>query len=69
MNLAKQEDIKSIFRNQRYFCTPTMKFQKEKLGKNPICYISKKNKVPRDKPNQESKKPILRKLYNTKEKN
>ena len=24
---------KSIFRNQRHFCTPTMKYQKQKSGK------------------------------------
>ena len=32
MNLAKQQDTKSIFRNQRHFCTPTMKYQKQKSG-------------------------------------
>ena len=30
--LAKQRDLKSIFKNQRHFCTPMMKYQKEKLG-------------------------------------
>ena len=33
MNLAKQWDTKSIFRNWRHFCTPTTKHQKEKSGK------------------------------------
>ena len=33
MNLAKQLDTKSILRNQRNFCTPTMKYQKQKSGK------------------------------------
>ena len=32
-----------------------MKYQKQKSGKNPICYSRKKNKVPREKPNQEVK--------------
>ena len=65
MNLAKQQDKKSIFRNQRHFCTPTMKYQNQKLGKNPICYSNKKNKVPGNKPNQGSKRLVLRKLHNT----
>ena len=35
--LAKQQDTKSIFRNQRHSCIPTMKHQKEKSEKkNPI---------------------------------
>ena len=33
INLAKRWDTKSIFRNQRHFCTPTMKYQKQKSGK------------------------------------
>ena len=32
--LAKQPDTKSILRNQRHSCTPTMKLQKQKSGKN-----------------------------------
>ena len=35
---------------------------------NPICYSNKKNKIPRDKPNQGGKRPILRKPHNTEEK-
>ena len=38
-------------------------------GKNPICYSNKKNKVPRNKPNQGGKRPGLRKLHNTEERN
>ena len=67
MNLAKSQDIKSLFRNQRHFCIPTMKYQKQKSEENPIWYSNKKNKVPRNKPNQEGKRPVLRKLYNTEE--
>ena len=33
---GKQRNIKSIFRNQRRFCVPTMKYQKQKSEKNPI---------------------------------
>ena len=40
MNLAKQWYTKSIFRNQRHFCIPTLKYQKQKLWKNPICYTN-----------------------------
>ena len=34
MNLAQEWDTKSILRNQRHFYTPTMKYQKQKSGKN-----------------------------------
>ena len=54
---------------QRHFCTTTMKYQKQKSGKNPIYYSNKKDKVPRNKPNQGGKRPVLRKLYNTEERN
>ena len=37
--------------------------------KNPIGYSNKKNKVPRNKPNQGGKRPVLRKLHNTEERN
>ena len=60
----KQSDTKSIFRNQRHFCIPKIQYWKQKLGKNPICYINKKNKVPRNKLNQGGKRPALRKLHN-----
>ena len=33
MNLAKQLDTKSILRNQRHSCIPTMKHQKQKSRK------------------------------------
>ena len=46
-----------------------MKYQKQKSGKNSISYSNKKNQVPRNQPNQGSKRPILRKLHNTEERN
>ena len=46
-----------------------MKYQKQELGKNPIYYSNKKNKVPRNKLNQGGKGPLLRKTDNTEEKN
>ena len=67
MNLAKQLETKSILRNQGHSCTPTMKHQKQKSGKK--TYSNKKNKVPRNKPNQGGKRPVLRKLHNTEERN
>ena len=33
------------------------------------CSSNKKNKVPRNKPNQGGKRPVLRKLHNTEERN
>ena len=47
-----------------------MKYQKQKSGeKNPSCYINTKNKIPRNKPNQGGKRPVLRKLHNREERN
>ena len=43
--------------------------RQRKQEKNPIYYSNKKNKVPRNKPNQGGKRPVLRKLYNTEERN
>ena len=34
-----------------------------------IRYSNKKNKGPRNKPNQGGKRPVLRKLHNTEERN
>ena len=34
-------------------------------GENPIFYSNKKNKIPRNKPNQGGKRPVLRKGHNT----
>ena len=46
-----------------------MKYQKQKLGKNPAYYSNKKNKVSRNKLNQGGKIPVLGKLQNTEERN
>ena len=37
--------------------------------KNPIWYSKKKNKVPRNKSHQGGKRPVLRKLHNTQDRN
>ena len=45
--MAKQQDAKSIFRNQRHFCTPTIKYKKQKSGKKiPFDIATKKIKYP-----------------------
>ena len=46
MNLGKQPDTKSIFRNQRHFCTPTVKYQKQKSGKHPLDTATRIIKYP-----------------------
>ena len=38
-------------------------------GENSICYSKKKNELPRNKPNQGGKRPVLRKLHDTEERN
>ena len=43
--------------------------QTEIREKNPIRYSNKKNKVPRNQPNQGGKRPVLRKLHNIEERN
>ena len=43
MNLAKQWDTKSTFRNPRHFCTPTTKYQKQKSWKKiPLVIATRK---------------------------
>ena len=60
---------KSIFRNLRHFLHQQWNFSKWNQKKNSIWYSNKKNKVPRNKCNQGGKKPVLRKLHNTEERN
>ena len=50
MNLAKQQETKSTSRNRSHFCTPTMKYQKQKL--------SKKTKQNKTQPTYYSNKQI-----------
>ena len=44
MNLAKQLDTKSILRNQRHSCIPTLKQQKQIRKKIPLDIASRKLK-------------------------
>ena len=69
LNLISEVGCKSIFRNQRHFCTPTAKYQKQKSGKNPIYYSNKNNEILRNKLNKGDKRPVVRKLHNTEERN
>ena len=33
---GKTDDTKTIFKNQRHFCIPTMKYQKQKSGRKSL---------------------------------
>ena len=39
------------------FFIPTMKYEEQKLGENPMYYSKKKNKILRSKLNQGGKRP------------
>ena len=56
-------EIKGITVYQQHNC------RNRNQEKYPIWYSNQKNKVLRDKPNQGGKKPVLRKLHHTEEKN
>ena len=48
MNWGKQQDTRTIFPNQRHFCTPTIKYQKQKLEENiPFTIAARKIKYLR----------------------
>lgn len=56
MNSINVEDTKSIYTNQLHFSALTMNYLKRKLAeKNPTYNIIKKNKILRNKFNQEGK--------------
>ena len=70
MNLSKQQHTKSTFKSWRHFFTKTAKYQKWNTGKKiPFSIATRKNKVSRNKPYQGGERPLLRKLYNTEERN
>ena len=60
---SQYSEIKGIFVHQQW------NIWSRNQDKNPICYHNKKNKVPRNKPNQGGKRPVLRKLHNPEERN
>ena len=54
------QDTKSVYRNLFHFYTVVMKYQKEKLRKQPHLQSIKKNKIPRNAFfNQESGRSVL----------
>ena len=56
-------EIKGIFVLQQW------NIRDRNQEKNLIWYSNKKNNVPRNKPKQGGKRPVLRKLHNTEERN
>ena len=61
----------NIRKSKAFLYTNSEIIRNRNQGKNPICCSNKKNKVPvpRNKSNQEGKRPVLRKLHNTDERN
>ena len=60
---SQYSEIEGIFVHQQW------NMRNGNYEKNPICYSNKKNKVPRNKSNQGGKRPVLRKLHYTEERN
>ena len=60
---SQSSEIKGILLYQQW------NIRNRNQGKNPIWYSNKKNKVPRNQPNQGGKRPVLRKLHNTEKRN
>ena len=60
---SQYSEIRGIFVHQQW------NVRNRNQEKNPIWYSNKKNKLPRNKLNQGCKRPALRKLHNTKERN
>ena len=59
----------NIQKSMAFLYTNNKLSERETKKKNPIYYSNKKNKVPRNKLNQGGKRPVLRKLHNTEERN
>ena len=65
-----QQDTKSIFRNLRHFCIPTIKYQEQKSEKKiPFDIVTRKIKYVRINLTNELKDLYSRKLHNTEERN
>ena len=70
MNLAKKAGYNvNTQKSMAFLYTNNETAETEIREKNPIRYGNKKNKVPRNKPNQGGKRPVLRNLHNTEERN
>ena len=59
----------SIHKSKAFLYTSNKISESEIRGKNTILHGRKGNKVPRENPNQGGKRPVLRKLHNTEERN
>ena len=67
---GKTAGYKVNIQKSKAFLYTNNEISETEIRKNyPICYSTKKNKVPRNKPNKEGKRPVLRKLYKTEERN
>ena len=60
---SQYSEIEGIFVHQQW------NIRNRNQEKNSIWYSNKKNKMPRNKPNQGAKRSILRKLHNIEERN
>ena len=58
-----------IQKSKTFLYTKNEMSKTEIRKKNPICYSNKKNKVAGNKTNQGGKRPVLRKLHNTEDRN
>ena len=66
---GKTARYKVNIQKSKAFFIPTMKHQEEKQGGKSHLISNKKNKIPRNKPNPAGKRPVLRKLHNSEERN
>ena len=69
MNLEKHLDTKSILRNQKAFLYTNKETAETEIRKKIPFHITTRKKVPRNKPSQGGKRPVLIKLHNTEERN
>ena len=60
---SEYSEIKGIFVYQQW------NIRNRNQEKNPIWYSNKKNTISWNKPNQGCKRPVIRKLHNTEERN
>ena len=58
----------NIQKSKAFLCTNNETLETE-IRKKILFDSNKKNKIPRNKPNQGGKRPVLRKLHNTEERN
>ena len=66
---GKTAGYKVNIQKSKAFFTITMRYQKQKLGNKHNYYSNKRNKTPKNTPNQGCKKLVLRKVHNTEKRN